>query len=68
MTMELVESSVPEVKLINMEKAREIPESSDIIMKKVDSNIEYEGKEFSDNKMFVCVLVECHTHVVFFHV
>ena len=50
MTMELVESSVPEVKLINMERAREIPESSDIVMKKGDANIEYEGRGFSEDE------------------
>ena len=44
MTMELVESSIPEVKLINLERAREITESSDIIMKKMNANIEYEGR------------------------
>ena len=47
MTMELAESSVPEVKLINMERAMEI--DSDVFMKKIDSSIEYEGREVSED-------------------
>lgn len=50
MTMELAESSVPEVKLINMESAMEIPEDSDMVVKKIDSNIEYEGRVVAEDE------------------
>lgn len=50
MTMELAESPVPEVKLINMERAMEIPEDSDVVVKKIDSNIEYEGRVVGEDE------------------
>lgn len=59
MTMELAESSVPEVKLINMERAMEI--DSDVFMKKIDSSIEYEGKEA---KMNACVFIN-HNSILY---
>ena len=59
MTMELAESSVPEVKLINMERAMEI--DSDVFMKKIDSSIEYEGREA---KLNACVFIN-HNSILY---
>ena len=60
MTMELAESSVPEVKLINMERAMEI--DSDVFMKKIDSSIEYEGRE--EAKLNACVFIN-HNSILY---
>lgn len=48
MMMELAGSAVPEVTLIHMERSREIPHNSHVIVKKMDSCIEYEGGHTAD--------------------
>ena len=59
MTMELAESSVPEVKLINMESAMEIPEDNDVVVKKIDSNIEYEGRVVAEDECLCVQYARC---------
>ena len=49
MMMELAGSTVPEVTLIHMERSREIPHNSHVIVKKMDSCIEYEGGHTADS-------------------
>jgi len=48
MMTELAGSAVPEVTLIHMERSREIPHNSHVIVKKMDSCIEYEGGHTAD--------------------
>ena len=51
LAVEIEGYTVPEIKLIHFERSREVNADSDIIVRRLDEHIEYEG--IYDRRMFV---------------